>query len=165
MDISNIFREPQVLAGTQISIIMVNFCLSLSMLILFTDLSRKFQFRHFIYVYREVHVYKCVEREEVRYNCVYDSIDIYAYSSFKFTVETDSILVHGLPAQEDQKLQKLKVLLYLLILGNKMSFCLSLPLSSFQLGKYLFFFGKVSLLGSFGCCFFGAAFTYVIFDF
>lgn len=51
------------------------------------------------------------ERAKDMSKWIYQRIEIYAYSSFKFTIETDSIfLAHGLPAQEDQKLQKFKVL-------------------------------------------------------
>lgn len=73
------------------------------------------------------------------YMCVCESIAIYAYSSFKFTIERFRLLSHGLPAQEDQKLQKFKVLQDLLVMGMKMSFCLPLPLSLLQFGKHLFF--------------------------
>lgn len=53
----------------------------------------------------------CRETAKDKYICIYESIDICAYSSFTFTIETDSgFLAHGLPAQEDQKLQKFKVL-------------------------------------------------------
>lgn len=47
-----------------------------------------------------------------------------------------------------------------------MSFCLPLPFSLLQSGKLisLFFFScEVSLLGSFGCCFFGAL-AYITFE-
>lgn len=67
-------------------------------------------------------MYVYVERASNIYICVYKIIDIFAYSSFKFTLEADSIF--WLPAQKDQKLQNFRVLQDLLVMGQKTLFLL-----------------------------------------
>lgn len=65
-----------------------------------------------------------------------------------------NFLVHDLPAQKDQKLQKFRVLRDVLVMCNKMPLCLPLLLSLLQ----GFFFKRPSWI-------FFSALIYIIFDF